>query len=94
MRETRIDPGSSLEGFAGVCVFRGAMRKASEYRQHAKECRDLAVQMDSADQRALMLQMAEHWDTLAADRVALIRKHPELAREGEQDEERRGRPTA
>ena len=64
------------------------MKKASEYRLHAKECRGLAAHMDGADQRALMLQMAEHWDKLAADRVALITRHPELAHEGEHDEER------
>ena len=63
------------------------MKKASEYRLHAKECRGLAAHMDGAEQRALMLQMAEHWDKLAFDRVALINRHPELAREGEHDEE-------
>ena len=64
------------------------MKKASEYRQHAQECRSLAAQMPSDDQRTLMLQMAEHWEKLAADRLALIEKHPELARDGEREEER------
>jgi len=64
------------------------MKKASEYRQHARECRQLAQAMESEDQRDLMLQMAEHWDKLADDRIALIEKHPELAREGEHEEER------
>jgi len=64
------------------------MKKASEYRQHAQECRQLAAAMDSEDQRALMFQMAEHWDKLASDRIALIEKHPELAHEGEHNEER------
>lgn len=63
------------------------MKKASEYRQHAEECRQLAAGMPSADQRGLMLQMAEHWDKLAEDRLELISKHPELAHEGEHDEE-------
>lgn len=66
------------------------MKKASEYRQHARECRELAAQMDRSDQRELMLQMADHWDNLAADRLRLIEKHPELARDGELDEERPG----
>ena len=66
------------------------MKKASEYRLHAKECRELAAHMESADQRALMLQMAEHWDKLAADRVALITRHPELAHDGEHEEEQGG----
>jgi len=64
------------------------MKKASEYRLHAKECRGLAAQMSSTEQREMMLQMAEHWDKLAAERVAMIARHPELALEGEHDEER------
>ncbi|WP_309087465.1 hypothetical protein [Phenylobacterium sp.] len=63
------------------------MKKASEYRLHAKECRDLAAQMESAEQRAMMLQMADHWEKLAEDRIALIQKHPELAHDGEHEEE-------
>ena len=64
------------------------MKKASEYRLHAQECRALAAQMDSPEQRDAMLQMAEQWAGLADDRVALIWKHPELAQDGEQDEVR------
>jgi hypothetical protein len=64
------------------------VKKASEYREHARECRALAGAMESSDQRALMLQMAEHWDKLANDRIALIERHPDLAHEGEQEEER------
>lgn len=70
------------------------MKKASDYRQHARECRELASQMESAEQRAQMLEMAEHWEKLASDRVALISNHPELAHEGEHDEERSWRPNA
>jgi hypothetical protein len=68
------------------------MKKASEYRQHAKECRELASHMDVAEQRKQMLEMAEHWERLAADRAALIERHPELARDGEHIEERSWRP--
>ena len=59
------------------------MKKASEYEQHARDCRALAVKMDEADQREQLLAMAEHWDSLARDRRALIERHPELALEGE-----------
>lgn len=59
------------------------MKKASEYRQHAQECRALAASMASDEQRALMLRMAEHWDKLAEDRIAFILKHPEHARDEE-----------
>lgn len=62
------------------------MKKASEYRQHARECRELAAHMESAEQRVMMLQMADHWDKLAGDRLALIEKHPELAHDGEHAE--------
>lgn len=62
------------------------MKKASEYRHHAQECRDLAAQMDSSEQRGLMLRMAEHWEKLAEDRLALVRRHPELAHESEHEE--------
>jgi hypothetical protein len=65
------------------------VKKASEYRQHANECRALAMKMTSGRQRDQLLAMAAHWDQLAADRVDLIRQHPELAVEGEHDEEAR-----
>jgi len=48
----------------------------------------LAAQMESDEQRGLMLNMAEHWDKLAADRMDLVARHPELAHEGERDENR------
>jgi hypothetical protein len=63
------------------------MKKASEYRLHAKECRDLAAHMEQAPQREQLLEMADHWEKLAQDRVALITNHPELAHAGEQEEE-------
>jgi hypothetical protein len=64
------------------------MKKASEYRQHAQECRDLAAKMASPDQRGQLLEMARHWEQLARDRALLIAKHPDLALEGERDDER------
>ncbi|MCR5879410.1 hypothetical protein [Phenylobacterium sp. J367] len=67
------------------------MKKASEYRQHAQECRNLAAAMDVPEQREQLLEMAQHWETLAADRAALVAKHPELALKGEREEEARHR---
>jgi hypothetical protein len=64
------------------------MKKASEYRQHAAECRAIAAQMGSAEQRRQILEMAEHWEKLAMDRMDLITRHPELAHAGERDEDR------
>lgn len=59
------------------------MKKASEYRQHAEECRALAAHMDSHTQREQLLAMADHWEKLARDRAQLVRRHPELAHDGE-----------
>ena len=63
------------------------MKKASEYRQHANECRALAMSMEPGEQRNQLLEMAATWDKLAADRSDLVGRHPELALEGERQEE-------
>jgi hypothetical protein len=63
------------------------MKKASEYRQHAVECRQLAATMASGEQRDQLLEMPETWDRLAADRSELVQRHPELALSGEYAEE-------
>jgi hypothetical protein len=68
------------------------MKKASEYRQHAEECRVLAQRMELGDQRNQLLEMAATWDKLAADRSELVRRHPEMALEGEHREETRRDP--
>jgi hypothetical protein len=49
------------------------VKKVEEYRQHARECRDLAAQMPSAEQREQLLAMAEHWERLAQERARTIR---------------------
>ena len=63
------------------------MKKASEYRQHAEECRALAHGMADGEQRDQLLEMAATWDKLAEDRSELVRRHPDLALAGEHDEE-------
>ena len=63
------------------------MKKASEYRLHAEECRQLASRMDSGEQRDQLLTMAHTWDRLAEERSELVLRHPELAMDGEHDEE-------
>jgi hypothetical protein len=63
------------------------MKKASEYRQHAEECRVLARGMEQGEQRDQLLEMAATWDRLAAERADLIRRHPDLALAGERTEE-------
>jgi hypothetical protein len=49
------------------------MKKASEYREHAEECRRLATTMDG-EQRDQLLQMAENWDLLAGERARFVAK--------------------
>src|SRR5215212_6080729 len=68
-------------------VRRGDMKKASEYRRHADECRSLAKGLLAGEQRDQMLNMAGVWEKLAADRTTLILRHPELGLEGEHQEE-------
>jgi hypothetical protein len=62
------------------------MKKASEYRRHAEECRVLA-KGTQGEHRDQLLEMAETWERLAAERSELVRKHPDLAMEGEHAEE-------
>lgn len=63
------------------------MKKASEYRLHAQECRTLAARMERCERRDQLTTMVENWEQLAAERADLIRRHPELAHECEEDEE-------
>ena len=68
-------------------VRRGGMKKTSEYRRHAEECRSLAKGLLAGEQRDQMLNMVGVWEKLAADRTTLILRHPELGLEGEHQEE-------
>jgi len=43
------------------------MKKASEYKRHAQECRNMMASV-SDEQRAMLETMARTWDSLAADR--------------------------
>jgi hypothetical protein len=55
------------------------MKKATDYRHHADECRALARTARQED-RAPLLHMAEMWESLAVDREQFVGKHPELSR--------------
>jgi hypothetical protein len=54
------------------------MKRVDEYSRHAKECRDLAARMDSAEVRDQLLEMAKIWEALAAEREAFIGEHPQF----------------
>jgi hypothetical protein len=45
------------------------MKKAEEYRQHAKECRDLAKGLEAGEQREQLLTLAATWERLADERM-------------------------
>ena len=53
------------------------MRKASEYREHAAECREMASRV-KAPQRDQLLTMAETWESLADDRDKQIARQERI----------------
>ena len=53
------------------------MRKVSEYREHAAECRELANKARSP-QREMLLNMATTWDGLAEDRDKQIARQKRI----------------
>jgi hypothetical protein len=64
------------------------VKKASEYRRHAVECRQLAAGVQGV-QKDQLIEMAGTWERLAAERTELVSRHPELALDGEHREEGR-----
>ena len=53
------------------------MKKASEYRRHAEECRQLARFADSEEHRELLSNMAATWESLADERERMVAKQPQ-----------------
>jgi len=65
------------------------LKKASEYRTHAESVAlSLAACLDGS-QREQLLEMARTWDKLASERADLVRRHPDLAIDGERAEQAR-----
>ena len=48
------------------------MKKASEYHQHAKECRDLASRATDKEHRKTLLKMADTWEGLGNEREVYL----------------------
>ena len=46
------------------------MRRVTEYKQHAEDCRTLAVQMTRPEDKVVLEQIAKAWD-----KVAALREH-------------------
>lgn len=54
------------------------MKKASEYREHALACRELARTSRNAEERAQLQHLAQTWEGLALDRERIIREQAVL----------------
>ena len=53
------------------------MRKLSEYERQAAECRKLAAQMKTPEQRKQLEDMADVWDRLASERrLGIVENNP------------------
>lgn len=50
------------------------MRKVSEYREHAEECRKMAANTRNQEHKKQLQIMAEAWEMLAKEREKKIRK--------------------
>jgi hypothetical protein len=50
------------------------MKQAAEYRQHAAECRKLAMGARNEQERRQLLDMAAAWERMAMDRDAQMRR--------------------
>jgi len=50
------------------------VKKASEYRHHALECRALARNAKADEHRAQLLKMAETWEALASERERVLKQ--------------------
>jgi hypothetical protein len=57
------------------------MKKVSDYRRHAEECRTLLSGAKTTEHREMLLKMAETWEGLAAAR------EKKLAGEGKSEED-------
>ena len=50
------------------------MRKLSEYKEHAQECRKMAAHIKNAEHKKQLENMAETWEMLAAEREKQLKK--------------------
>jgi len=55
------------------------MKKVSEYRDHAEECRRMAAGTSNEEHRAALFKMAETWDSLAEERTERLRQQQRIA---------------
>jgi hypothetical protein len=53
------------------------VKKSSDFRRHAKECRALARKASPGEYRDQLLALAEAWDLLAIESEAALKREPE-----------------
>jgi len=56
---------------------REPVKKSSDFRRHAKECRALARKAPPGEYRDQLLALAEAWDLLAIESEAALKREPE-----------------
>ena len=54
------------------------MKKVEDYRAHAAECRSMADRARSPEDRAMLMNMAATWESLAFDRQAHIERQARM----------------
>jgi hypothetical protein len=62
---------------ACACIGDLFLQKATEYHEHARECRALAANVSRPDHKAALIVMAETWESLARMRVLRVAKEIE-----------------
>ena len=67
-------PSLCLPRRLGPTVRGFPLKKATEYRQHAQECRGLARASQTDEQRQQLLKLAETWEALAIERERMLRE--------------------
>jgi hypothetical protein len=55
------------------------MKKVENYRVHAADCRSMADRARSPEEKAMLLNMAATWESLAVDREAHIARQRRMA---------------
>lgn len=55
------------------------MKTVQEYRQHAAECRQLAARARTAEDRDMIIKMAETWEELASSREKMLQTRADAA---------------
>ena len=54
------------------------MKKVEEYQKHAEECRTMARNATNEEHRHGLIQMAETWEGLAAERIKQIAREKRM----------------